>query len=1043
MGFSNKMRDFKPAFRGRSVRLLQTASVLAVAMGTATAQDVSPADDEDTIVVTGSRIERAGFDTLVPATVLDGDFLQERQYTNAAEALNELPAFGIPGASAQGNQEGSVNVGQNFVNFFGLGSQRTLVVVNGRRFVSSNSPTLSGLNPVASGLQVDLNVIPSGLIERVETIAVGGAPVYGSDAIAGTVNVILRDDFEGIEYSGSYGISDRDDLVENFHTLLMGGNFDDGRGNITVSYTYNDREGLVENERDHLNVGWQYREPLCDDNGNPLSGAFTAADCQFSLALIPNAHANIISRGGVVTPGFDLAPNIGTRGFGNWSGDPDNPQYFAFQPDGSLGTFDIGQRTGNSLWSVGGEGLFLPDVTNLFTPYERQIATANTRYEINDHIEAFTEFLFANNSATEIINQPAYQSGFFGDEARPLAFDLTNPFLTQSAIDQLVALGIDADPTDDDDASDDLFYLQRGSVDLGQQSISNESNVWRFVGGFRGDLDVMGRQWSWEASYAEGKSNIQSRSTGLANDRFFYALDAVRADDGSIQCRVAVDPDSRPEDPAGRFGANIPDNVFDECVPLNLFGEGQPSQEAIEYISGDATSVSEIRQQIISAYVTGDLFELPGGDVSFSAGFEHREEGASFQVDGFVQNGYGRGGAASDSGGNYATDEVYGELLVPVVSPDMNIPFLRFAEIEGAYRYVDNSLAGIGRAFSYGARISPVPDVILRGNFTQSFRAPALTELFLPLSETGTFAADPCDLTQVDQGPDPATRRANCIAAGLDPDTFVSRVRNASVQGVTGGNINLANEIAESYTYGVVLEPRFIPNLSIAADYVNIEIEDAIERFTLTQLMRSCYDAQDFPNDFCNSFVRGPDGQLPATDAFQSGFVNAGLREFEAVTVNVTYDYDLADFTYMGDFLGSNPGQLALNANLYFPITDDETLLGTTNDDVGEVGNAEFQAQYNVRYTRDALSALVQARYIGEAVFSNDWTEDRQAELGVDGEWLVNTALTYDLTDNLSLRFNVNNVFDNLPTAPMIATGTDVVYDNIGRYYRFGINARF
>ncbi|MEE4208758.1 MAG: TonB-dependent receptor [Parvularcula sp.] len=1012
--------------------LALSTSVAAIGLTTAYAQDDTAT--EDTIVVTGSRIERAGFDTLVPATVLDGDFLQERQYTNAAEALNELPAFGIPGSSAQGDQSGT-NVGQNFVNFFGLGSQRTLVVVNGRRFVSSNAPTLGG---AAAGLQVDLNVLPSGLIERVETIAVGGAPVYGSDAISGTVNVILKDDFEGIEYSGSYGISDRNDFEENFHTLLLGGNFDDGRGNVTLSYTYNDREGLVENERDHLDVGWQYREPACT-NGVPDSTDFTADDCNFRFALVPNAHANIISRGGAVTPGGSLLPNFGV---GSWD-DNGTPTYLTFTPDGSLRNYDVGTPTGNAVWSVGGEGLFLPDVTNLFTPYERQIATANSRYEINDRIEAFTEFLYANTSATELINQPEYQSGFFGDESQALRFDLTNPFLTQSAIDRLVSLGLDADPTDDTDTSDDFFFLQRGSVDLGEQSITNTSNVWRFVGGFRGDLDLMGRDWNWEVSYAEGNSNIQSRRTDFASDRFFYAVDAVRADDGSIQCRTAVDPSARPTDPAEGFGANIPDNVYDECVPLNLFGEGAPSQEAIDYITGDRVSTSEIRQQIISAFVAGSVFDLPAGPVGFSAGFEHREEGGTFQVGGFVKNGYGREGPAGNSGGNYSTDEVYGELLVPVVSPDMNIPFLRFAEIEGAYRYVDNSLAGIGRAFSYGARVSPVDDIIIRGSFTQSFRAPALTELFLPLSEVGAFAADPCDKGQVDQGPAGAPRRANCIADGIDPDNFTSQVVNASVQGVAGGNLNLNNEVAESYTYGVVLEPRFIPNLSIAADYVNIEIEDAIEQFTLTELMRSCYDAQDFPNDFCNSFVRGPDGQLPATDAFQSGFVNAGLREFEAVTVNVTYNYDLADFTYMGDFLGGNPGQLALNANLYFPITDDETILGTTDEDAGEVGNADFQAQYNLRYTRDALSALVQARYLGEAVFNNLWTDDRQAELGVDGEWLVNTALTYDLTDNLSLRFNVNNVFDNLPSAPVIATGNDIVYDNIGRYYRFGINARF
>ena len=193
--------------------LLMFASVLFMSPLQAQQSDENEADDEyiEEIIITGSRIPRAGFDTLMPAIVLDSEFIQERGFTDIASALNEIPAFGVPGNSTQGTQD-SFSVGQNFVNFFGLGSQRTLTLVNGRRFVSSNSPSLFvGAN---AGLQVDLNVIPTSLIDRVETIAVGGAPIYGADAIAGTVNVIMKTDYEGFDVKTSYGASAEGDLEE-------------------------------------------------------------------------------------------------------------------------------------------------------------------------------------------------------------------------------------------------------------------------------------------------------------------------------------------------------------------------------------------------------------------------------------------------------------------------------------------------------------------------------------------------------------------------------------------------------------------------------------------------------------------------------------------------------------------------------------------------------------------------------------------------------------------------------------------------------------
>lgn len=252
--------------RGKS-GMLASAGVAAISLMTfaapAYAQDAEETDpigegaaatvaDQDTdaagqpvegdgIVVTGSRIKRANFDTIEPSVVIDSEKIEARGFETLGQALNEQPSFGVPGASPVGGQSG-FGQGQSFVNFLGLGSQRTLTLVNSKRFVSSNTASIFG--PTGAGSQVDLNVIPTKLVERIETIAVGGAPIYGADAISGTINVILKSNFEGLELDGQYGISTRGDAANYRFRGLAGTNFAGGRGNITIAGEYNRGEGL-------------------------------------------------------------------------------------------------------------------------------------------------------------------------------------------------------------------------------------------------------------------------------------------------------------------------------------------------------------------------------------------------------------------------------------------------------------------------------------------------------------------------------------------------------------------------------------------------------------------------------------------------------------------------------------------------------------------------------------------------------------------------------------------------------------------------------
>ena len=987
---------------------------LCVAMATMGAGSFSApvyAEDEEAIeevVVTGSRIPRTGFDTMLPANVINSEMLDRRGYTNIGDALNEVTSFGSPGSSTgigatNDSDQSDYSAGQSFVNFFGMGSQRTLTLVNGRRFVSSSVPSL--FTNQAPGLQVDLNAIPTSMVERIETVSVGGAPVYGADAIAGTVNVILKDDFEGLEISTSYGETmDEGDMGETTFELLYGGSFDNGRGNLVVGLEINDREGIIKAERDHLNEGWQWRT---SDPGS-----------EFQRQLIPNGTANIVSNGGAITPpGTPMLPNfgLGSHASGN---------FLSFLPDGSIGTYNVGSPTPDAVWSIDGDGIFLPNLTSLYTPLNRKIATVFANYELTDNIEAYAEVYIVNTETTELVNQPAYQSGFFGEESFALTFNTDHPLLTQAARDTLAAEGLTS------------FDVHRASTDLGDRRNENESKLWRVVAGVKGTFEFADREVAWDVAWIKGESEVTSSNLELINDRFFYALDVVDVGNGP-QCRVVADPTSRPGDPADPLGASLRTNTFDDCVPLDIFGEGRASAEALNYISATATSKAIIEQEVFSVNANAGLFDLPAGEFSVAVGFEHREESGFFSTDGVTQLGLGRNVPVDATSGEYSTDEWYAELYAPVVSPDMDIPLVYSASIEGAFRQVDNDIAGKDDIYTWGGRWAPVADLEFRGNVTRSVRAPGITELFLPLSGSNVFANDPCDQANVDSGPSPASRRANCIAAGIDVDNFSSNVRNASVQGVTGGNNTLTNEVADAFTYGVVIRPRWVDDLSIAIDYVDIEVEEAIESFTLTQIMESCYDAGSFPNSFCGQFTRGADGQLPPVGAFTSGFVNAGLRTMRGTTVEFDWYSDLKSWPVLKNL--DNPGALSVQGNMFFPQENETLILGSVNDDLGLPFMAEEQVQVNLTYFWNNFAVLWQTRYIGETVVETDIAADRYPDDNLDAVFLHNMGVVYEFNEQITMNLNINNVFDEEPEKSAVARGYDVQYDNIGRYVRAGI----
>ena len=998
--------------RKRLLEASVAAPVLAIAsfglVAPASAQD-APADCADldndgvcdadaqvpanAIVVTGSRIQNRNVDTREPTLTLGAEQIEDRGFTNIGDALETLPAFGPPAGNAVGGQAGSFGAGQTFIDFFGLGSQRTLTLVNGRRYVSSNTTSIFG--PVAAGSQVDLNTIPTLMVDRIETIAVGGAPIYGPDAIAGTVNIILKDRFEGLQLNGQMGIADEGDAREYRLAALAGTSFADERGQILASFEYNNSAGLLYTDRERTARGLFYASPADDD-------------FPFNNQLIEDRRIPILSEFGAPTID-DIVP-----GFGSDFVD-DQGNTLVFNAQGQLVPLDFGTPTGSVTNASGGNGFSLVPLSNLRSPTERYLGYARASYELTNTVQAFAEFSYANSKGTELRAQPVYNTWLFDDAGTPdgnLIIPLSNPFLTGAARDTI---------TSQLPAGQDFFYLGRANTDLVSGLGSTEVELYRIVGGFEGDLDIGGRDWSWSVVGNYGRSKTTGSSRELVQQNFENAL-------------------------SGCTGTSAPiTTVSSNCVAFNPFGN-QNSSAVGDYITTVAHPIADNRQWVVTADLTGELFDIWGGGVGFALGYEHRDERARFDPGTFFfgipdpadPNGargqYGRSIPIDPVFGTFNTDEVFGELLIPVISPDMNIPFADTLELNGAARYVDNSLAGGDLTWTAGGRWKPIEDFGIRGNFTRSIRAPAITELFNPTSAIFTTADDPCDSRFIDQGPNPANRAANCAAAGLPAD-FTSNIVDFTSRGSLSGNTTLENETADSWTVGAFITPRFLPNFSLTVDWVDIALKNAILSVDADQTLQACYDAVSFPGSACGQIDRDADGQVTF---IRTGYLNAATYDYQGLIAELAWRVDTP-------FLGAD-SRLSFNGSYQYNDKLEQRIgVGDLTTLRGGIGYSKHKGTGSVSYNNEGFGAFAQVQYYGKAVVDADASPTVYEYFTRDDVAYLNVAVSYSLTDQARIQFNVDNLLDTNAPFPSPAGGGVVTYFDgiLGRYFKISTTVEF
>ena len=984
---------------------------------TRTAAAPAAKTQDDAIVVTGSRIKRPNYESLEPSVVVNSAAIEQRGYQTVADALNEQPTFGVPGSSPVGNgQAGAFGSGQNFVNFLGLGSQRTLVLVNGRRFVSSNTASIFG--PTATGLQVDLNSINTKLIDRVETIAIGGAPIYGSDAIAGTVNIILKRNYKGLDIDAQNGISQRGDAREFRVRSLLGHNFLDGRGNVTLAGEYNVTKGFLFSDRAQTNAGNFYGDCPATNTVNTQ-----CLNPRLSYpALSPYGIPNVRSLALVLSPQQSAALGGLQTGVLDVNGNP-----LRFDAAGNLVPINFGTLIGSpGVFNQFSNGDYdINSTQQLLTDTKRYNLNAVAQIQVTPNIRVFGEGWYAYSKGTNLRAQPIYNTRLFGpvgDPAGPIAISINNPFLSEAARATIASQL---------PAGRNTFYLTRANTDIRSGRASSATTLYRGILGIDGDYHLGWRKWTFEAVVNYGHSKTVGYEPEIDFQNFSNAVNATRDASGNIVC-------------APGYTNSTDQTISSTCAPLNLFGSGQASQAAVDYISAIARPVGVNKQTVYTLSTSGPLFHLPGGDFSVAAGFEHRKESTSFDPGSYYRgapNGdgtytsYGQDSLIVPLTGSYHTNEVFGEARAALISPSNHVPGIYSLELHGAARYVSHSTAGKDTTWTAEGRWGILRDIAVRANFTRAIRSPSITEIFNPSSSFFDFANDPCDRRNLTQGPDPATRAANCAAAGV-PTGFNATSNLASFSQAVSGNASLQNEKSNAFSVGVILSPRFIPHLTVSADYLNIRLNGAISQFTGSQVVASCYDAKSFPaNQFCGNVTRDPaTNQL---SFIRSSYFNAALYKYRGII-------GALDYRVPTPFLGSL-SHLGLNASYQHLIelkqSADVNSVPTTIG--GGYGYPKDSAVATLNYDNGPIAMFLQANYTGKVRYDPDTDYNFYQYPTAHSVVYLNTGVTFDVAKRYTFRLSVDNLLDASAPNPYQGGSSSYFPGLLGRYYRASVGLHF
>jgi outer membrane receptor protein involved in Fe transport len=987
-----KMRLRRDASRLGSLSALALA--VAAALPAVAQQPAQPSAEE--IIVTGSRVSRSGFDSSQPLTTIDSQQIENLGLVNVGDVVRTLPQ-NTPFFTETNVGIGNFNVGAQLANLRGLNpffGTRTLTLVNTRRVV-----------PTTEGGAVDLTLIPSMMVERTEVVTGGASAQYGSDAIAGVVNVILDTDLEGVKAQVDYGQTAEGDGGDTHAAFAWGSAFgDDGRGHVVAGLEYQQQDtiGPCSYNRDWCREGW----------GIANNAGYSLGNGQPNFIVAPNAKQTTSEYGviqGCLTSACSAPP--GTP--------PPLGPTLTFNADGTaVSAFNLGTPGVGFGQRIGGDGELLGYGTSNVRPdVERYSGMVHVSYDLSDRLSWFGEVAYSQSDA---LGTPA--NGGLGPTAQRIQPD--NAFLTPAVSAQLGPFG------------GQLARIFMPDVINAVNTTKNETT--RFVTGLEGEL---GEKWNWDVYYQNGKNENEQRLFnnmvgGLGGpirpyDFLRWALDAVHTIPGDttspIVCRATLPTYNGVPNPT--FSANAAG-----CVPLNIFGNGNASPAALDYVYRTLKEDNEYTQDVVGMNFRSTIAEGWAGPISLATGFEWRSDEADTTHDLANQPWYSSYllSYGLDRGGEIDVLEGYVELDVPM-SQKLNTNFSFRSTNNETVSAQDPTITGDNTFESWKAAAiyDPVDWLRFRSTVSQDVRAAGFRELFLPRITQVGFATV-----------------TNPWFPTLPPDN--------NFAGTTGGNPNLKPETADTITLGTVLT---FENFRFSVDWFEIDLADAITQSPGNQpLVQACFQSGGV-GPACDRVGGAGTADITSIDASAinlAGFLTRGW-DYEA-----TFDFPLR--------AGGNLNLRLIGTYLYDMIVD--TGLGPPPIDydgqsgpVASFGSFNTQPNWQARafltYARDRFTSTFETRYVGSGSLNAIWFDSPPgaasntqqfsvSDNSVDDAYYLSWSGSYDFPRNdgngLQVFWVVNNLLDK---DPPIAPGGNayptnpVFFDTLGLRYRAGVRFSF
>lgn len=996
--------------RQRLLRTTMFGGALAALAFTATgvsAQETAPQPQEAAqvgdVVVTGSRIARKDYVSTSPIVTVGAEDFQATGSVTIDTLINDLPQF-VPSINSTSNNPS--NGGQANINLRGLGTQRTLVLMNGRRVVPSNSDGT-----------VDINIIPTALIRNVEVISGGASAAYGSDALSGVANFILDDRFEGVQFDAQYGVTDRDDGATESYSLTLGGDIADGRGNVVLSLGRSTREQIFNRSREFSSISGP-------------SGTSPLGSTVFDSNNLPSA---------AFVRGYFGDPTLNSTGG------------FGFNNDGSVFSY-VKTLNFKSPGGIDYDGFANPGVGDyvyntgplnlLQLGLERWNAYVGANYEINDAAEVYANLLFTEyTSANELAASPAAGNV----PATGFRVPVTNPFIPA---DLRGFLNARPNPAGS-------FLLNKRFNALGGRRANENYEVYQGTVGVRGDLIGL-RDWTYDVYAQYGRMQRVSVQTGnVSRSSVQTLLDA--ADGGASLCAGGFDP----------FGET---ELSDACLTYigrtaqNVTEQEQSVVEASLQGSLLDLPAGELRFAGGVQYRQDEFLFRP--DASLAQRNPVVCHATRIPVTPATPCTTGSIGGSEIAGfnpsqplaGDTNSTEFFLELLVPLIA---DMPFIQQLDLNLGYRLSDYSTVGWVDAWKADIDWEMFDFLRFRGGVQRAVRAPSIGELFAPVntsfpgvgspSATG-LSGDPCDIrSSYRTGANGAAVRSLCLAQGISPaaiDTYV--FTNNQVPGITGGNPDLTEETSDSFTAGMVVTSpwagsAWLSGLSASIDYYNIEIENVIGTIGAAAQLQGCFNAQgqnptyDPANGYCALFVRDP----LSGNVNQAREVNGNLATLKTSGVDAQIDWNLV----LADIGAPDWGSLSFNVivgwleNRERQDAQGGPFINRTGTIDSVFGNTfpEWKSLTSVNWSNGPFSAGARWRRIGEMTQFGTVVE-------IPSKDYFDLNASWDITEAITLRATVNNVADEEPAvySPGVQANTDPsTYDTLGRRYSIGLTAKF